>query len=395
MRVLVAAVGKRTEHWEGFLSALARSPELELDVLVADVTDLTVRWLEAIAGRHPSRFRYRVARHWIGEERTGHMASIAYAPGAWRDWPRARPDVVHLTSEPSYLSSAQAIFLRDRRWPGVPITHYAAQNVETRFPWPFPALERRAYRRIDHALPITTAALSVLRAKGYEGAARIVPLGVDRRLFAPASSAADGPFTVGFVGRLEPHKGIADLLEAVRDTQSRLLIAGDGSLRPMVEAESRSRPNEVTHIRWTSHRELPALLQRMHVLALPSIEVVQRNVLPWVGVPLREQFGRVLVEAMACGVPCVATRVGEVAEVVAGGGRLVEPGRPDQLGRAFAEIRDDPELAGHLRRAALERAATFDWEHIAAEVHAVWRELTPRGTPSDEFEHAPALRVAG
>jgi len=49
---MVAAVGKRTEHWEGFLSALADLPDLELDVLVADVTDLTVRWLDAAAGRH-------------------------------------------------------------------------------------------------------------------------------------------------------------------------------------------------------------------------------------------------------------------------------------------------------------------------------------------------------
>ncbi|MBW3608605.1 MAG: hypothetical protein KY463_09655, partial [Actinobacteria bacterium] len=204
MRVLVAAVGKRTEHWEGFFAALAGREDLELDVVVADVTPLTVRWLEGLARRHPERFRFRVARHIIGEERTGHMASIAYAPRSWRTWPERRPDVMHLIGEPSYLSTAQAIAVRDRRWPGVPISHYAAQNVVIGFPWPFPWLERRAYRRIALALPITSAALDVLRRKRYHGAARIVPLGVDCRRFAPQGGPPSGTFTVGFVGRLEP-----------------------------------------------------------------------------------------------------------------------------------------------------------------------------------------------
>lgn len=372
MRVLVAAVGKRTEHWEGFFAALAAWQDLEVDVVVADVTHLTVGWLEAISRRHPDRFRFRVVRHLMGEGRTGHMASIAYAPGSWRTWPDRRPDVVHLIGEPSYLSTAQAIAVCARRWPGVPITHYAAQNVLTGFPWPFPWLERRAYRRIDLALPITSAALDVLRRKGYRGAASIVPLGVDRRRFAPGQEPASGPFTVGFVGRLEPHKGIAELLATSRAIGSRLLLVGDGSLAGAVRAEAVVRPGEVQLIPWSGHDELPALLRRMHVLALPSVEITQRNVLPWVRIPLREQFGRVLVEAMSCGVPCVVTPVGEMAEVIGDAGEVVEP---EGLAAALTRLRDDAEYAANLRTAALERAELFDWDHIARDVRHGWREL--------------------
>jgi glycosyltransferase involved in cell wall biosynthesis len=372
MRVLISAVGKRTEHWEGFFAALAARPDLELAVQVADVTDLTLEWLERLVLRYPGRFSYRLAGHLIGEDRTGHMASVVYAPGAWRDWPAARPDVVHIIGEPSYLSTAQTIAVARRRWPDVPITQYAAQNVVIRFPWPFPWVERWAYRRIDVALPITQAARGVLRHKGYRGAAPIVPLGVDRDRFAPAPGPAPGPFTVGFVGRLEPHKGVTDLLAAAQRARARLLVVGDGAQREDVLAAAAERPGEVELVPWCSHDELPGLLRRMHVLALPSVEVVQRNVLPWIRVPLREQFGRVLVEAMACGVPCVATTVGEMGEVLGDAGVLTPPADVDALTDAFASLRTDPVRRAGLRRAALCRAERFGWDRIAAQVHELW-----------------------
>jgi glycosyltransferase involved in cell wall biosynthesis len=379
VRVLVCAVGHRTEHWEAFFSALAARPDLELDVLVADVTELTVQGLAAIARRHPGRFCYRVARHLIGEQRTGHMASITYAPGTWKDWPARRPDVVHLIGEPSYLSTAQALAICRRRWPGVPVSHYAAQNIVIGFPWPFGLLERRASRNIDLALPITTAARDVLRAKGYGGRTTIVPLGVDRTRFSATDAAPGGPFTVGFVGRLEPHKGIADLLHAARIANCRLLVVGDGSLRGAVKAEAMARPGDVELVPWSTHDQLPTLLGRMHVLALPSIEIVQRNVLPWMRVPLREQFGRVLVEAMSCGVPCIASHVGEMGDVLGPAGMLVKPGDAPALGAAFARLRDDAALASSFRAAALQRAERFGWHHITAEMHALWQDLVLPG----------------
>jgi glycosyltransferase involved in cell wall biosynthesis len=382
MRVLVSVVGKRTEHWEGLFSALMDRSDLELDVWVADVTDITVEWLSQLADSHRGRFSFDVLPHRIGEGRTGHMASIMHAPLALRARLPRRPDLIHIIGEPSYLATAQIIGLRNRRWPGVPITHYAAQNVAIRFPWPFPMLERRAYRQITAALPITAAARDVLRSKGYCGPAPIVPLGVDRSRFVPAASAPVEPFTVGFVGRLEPHKGIADLLEAARSAACRLLVVGDGSLRDAVAAEARARPGDVELVPWSDHDQLPGLLQRMHVLALPSIGVVQRNVLPWMGIPLREQFGRVLVEAMSCGVPCIASDVGEVADVIADAGLLVRPQQPHQLAAAFAHLRDAPSRHAAFRAASLARAPRFGWDHIAADVCGLWRRLAHASEPS-------------
>jgi glycosyltransferase involved in cell wall biosynthesis len=304
------------------------------------------------------------------------MASVVFRRGAHRAVRDFAPDVVHVIGEPSYLSSYQAIRARNRFWPNAPLTHYAAQNVHMHLPPPFPLLERYAYGQIDSAFPITPAALSVLRRKGYRGAARIVPLGVDRATFSPRFLPPTGSFTVGFVGRLEPHKGVADLLDAAARIDCNVLLVGDGSLRPTVEAEQQRRPGRIEHVPWASHDELPDILRRMHALALPSIEVVQRNVVRWVGIPLREQFGRVLVEAMACGVPVVASDVGEIAHVLGGAGVVVPPGDPAALAAGLGRLAGSQRLARERTHAGLIRAARFDWNDVAGEVIEEWSALT-------------------
>jgi len=394
MRVAVIAVGKRTEHWEGLFRALATKADVEILLQVADVSDLAEKRLGRLAEHHPG-LRFRLSPHLLGEDATGHMASVVFRPGSLRGLQAFRPDVIHVIGEPSYLATFQAIQARNRLLAGVPITHYAAQNVLTRFPWPFPALERHAYRHIALALPITPAALSVLRAKGYRGPAEIAPLGVDRRTFAPRPAAPPGPFTAGFVGRLEKHKGIGDLVEACDRLGCRLLVVGDGSLRPWLMDEAARRSGQIQVVPWADHSALPELLARMHALVLPSVEVAQRNVVPWIAVPLREQFGRVLVEAMSCGVPVVATRVGEIPHVVGPSGVLVEPGDPGALAEGLRGLRDVPGCAERLAHRALTRASRYDWDLIADQLVGAWRRTAPPPTASsrDGARHRPPDRL--
>jgi glycosyltransferase involved in cell wall biosynthesis len=377
MRVLATIVGQRTEHWEGFFAALARRPDLDLTVLAADVSETARRRLGALERAQPG-FRLHVTPHVFGEQRTGHMASVLFGPGCWRHLGGWTPHVVHVMGEPAYLSTAQAIRARNRLWPNAQVTLTAVQNVVTRFPLPFPWLERWAYGQAAEAFPVTPAALAVLRAKGYAGPAEVVPLGVDLERFQPHPVPPKCPFTVGFVGRLEPHKGIVDLVEACDRLECRLLVVGDGSLTPWLRAAAERRCDRVELVPWATHDELPHLLGRMHLLALPSVEVVQRNVLPWVGVPLREQFGRVLTEAMACGIPVVGTRVGEIPHVIGSAGLIAPPGDPDALAAALARVRDDPSLAAALARSGSERASLFSWARIADEVYTRWTDISSR-----------------
>jgi glycosyltransferase involved in cell wall biosynthesis len=296
------------------------------------------------------------------------------------------PDVVHIIGEAGYLSTFQMLNLCARYWPRVPVTLYAAQNLVARYPFPFPALERRAYRRLSCAFPITPAADHVLRAKGYRGRSHVVPLGVDTDRFTPRPTRRPRPFTVGFVGWLERHKGILDLLAAADRVDAHLLLVGKGRLQAAVEREAVRRAGRVRLHPWASHHQLPDLLAQMDVLVLPSIPVIQRNIAPWIGIPLKEQFGRVLVEAMACGVPVIGSDVGEIPHVIGDAGLVYPAGDVSSLAQGLAQLRANARLAGHLSAAGRARAREFSWSRIGDELCHVWSDLaaaTPaRGVPT-------------
>lgn len=378
MHVLISTVGQRTEHWIDLLTALVDRPGMEITLCAADVSPLTVQALSELDGRHDA-FRFHLLPHVLGERRTGHMASVLFRPRSMRELRTVQPDVLHIIGEAAYLSTLQAIRLRNRYWPTTPITLYAAQNTMMRLPFPFHRIEQQTYRRVSHAFPITPAALELLRAKGYQGPADIVPLGVDTKVFTPAKTVAPHPFTIGFVGRLEPHKGIWDLLHVSERLDCDLLVVGEGSLREEIRRAARRRPGRV-HLRsWLEHAELPAVLAQMDALVLPGVEIIQRNVVPWIGIPLREQFGRVLVEAMACGIPVVGSDVGEIPHVVGPAGLIFPAGDTVAMAERLARIRDDPQLARRLAAAGRRRAQReFAWTGIAATLHHTWQELRRR-----------------
>ena len=395
MHVMISVVGKRTEHWTSLFAALAARPEVSLTVLAADVSESTRRDLERLSRRW-SRLRCHVTPHRIGEDRTGHMASVLFPRDSLRALAQDRPpDVIHIIGEAAYLSAWQMLRLRRRHWPGVPVTLYAAQNIVIRFPLPFPLIERYVYGGVDHAFPITPAAMNVLRVKGYRGRSTLVPLGVDTSAFQPSPTAPPRPFTAGFVGRLEPHKGIGDLLCAVELLDCDLLVVGDGSMRADVERAAARRPGRVTLCGWADHQRLPSLLARMDVLVLPSIELVQRNVVPWIGIPLREQFGRVLVEAMACGVPVVGSDIGEIPWVIGPGGLTFPPHNATALADQLGRLRDDPAFARELAVRGLARATTeFSWDRIADLMCRIWAQeadLTKSGRADDRRQPSAAV----
>ena len=388
MHVLVTAVGNRTEHWVDLFKKLGERPDVELTIFAANVSPLTRREVGQLSERNP-RVHFHLAPTVLSEGATGHMASAVFRPGSASLLDSTRPDVIHIVGEAAYLSTYQVLRMRRRRWPDVPVTLYAAQNVVTRFPFPFPLLEQRAYRQVTCAFPITPTAHDVLRTKGFRAHARLVPLGVDTQLFQPRERPGPRPFTVGFVGRLEPHKGIGDLLQAGRRLDCDLLFVGAGSMTPDVEREVAARPGRVELHPWVSHDDLPGLLARTDVLALPSVEVIQRNVAPWIAIPLREQFGRVLVEAMACGVPVVGSDVGEIPYVIDTAGLVFPAGDAAALTDRLAQIRDDAVMARKLGRAGYERAQQFGWVRIADRMCEIWQSLIDTGHPGPEDPTSP------
>ena len=166
-----------------------------------------------------------------------------------------------------------------------------------------------------------------------------------------------------FVGRLAAQKGVATLLDAVPllRTRAAVVLVGDGPQRAALERQAgHLGPDRVHFQGFVPHAEVPAWLTAADVLVLPSIY---------------EELGSVLLEAMAAGLPVVASAVGGIPDALGDAGRLVPPSDPVALAAAVDELLDDPALAAELGEAARRRATAFSWDTLAGRVLDVYRQV--------------------
>ena len=305
-----------------------------------------------------------------------HPALFVYDPRpVWRAMGE-RWDVIDIHEEPFALSTAEILLLRAIRRQKAPYVLYSAQNLAKRYPIPFRWLERRALRHAAGVSVCNVAAGRIVERKGLASAATLIPLGTDASFSLSEARRERAPepdrIRVGYVGRLEAHKGIDVLLDAVAgDARLSLRIAGAGSLVQSLRARVHAGgfDDRVEFAGPLGQTDLPAFYRTLDVLAVPSLTTPS-----WV-----EQFGRVAVEAMACGTPVVASESGALPEVVGGAGMLVPPGDSSALRKALLRIGTEPETAAAMREAGLARAAKTSWTAVAGLQEALYhRALGPK-----------------
>ncbi len=269
----------------------------------------------------------------------GHHPSIfVFDPRpVWRLLGQRRWDVLDVHEEPNSLATAEFLVLRALRRRRTPFLLYSAQNIPKRYPPPFRWIERWSLRRAGGAYVCNQGAGEILTAKGLRGALRVLPLGVDPSRFTPTAGATgpSRPLRVGYVGRLTAQKGVDVLIRAVAarpDLRLEVVGAGPeaGALAELIAHLGLT--DRVVQRGFARQEELPEIYRGFDVLAVPS--------LPKPG--LLEQFCRVAVEAMASGVPVVASNIGALPEVVGDAGVLVPPGDPSALAAALGGLLDDP-----------------------------------------------------
>jgi glycosyltransferase involved in cell wall biosynthesis len=173
---------------------------------------------------------------------------------------------------------------------------------------------------------------------------------------------------VGYLGRFVPEKGIRVLMEALRRMQRewRALFVGGGPLEPELLAFAGEHAGRVHVQTAIDHTHVPDWLNAMSVLAAPS-----RTTARW-----REQFGRMIVEAMACGVPVVASDSGEMPFVVGPAGVVVPEGDAAALAAALDRLAGDAALRASRAACGLARVReTFDSSIVAAAHLQFFEEL--------------------
>ncbi len=218
------------------------------------------------------------------------------------------------------------------------------------------ASDRWAARFMPSHLPVSQFMLEQMVRIGARRDRCIVsynPVEVAR--FTPDPDTAKD-VDVLFVGRLAVEKGVEVLLDALTHLPPlRVVIAGEGPLRDALGRQASRLDSPPQFVGRVAHDRLPALINRARVQAVPSPS---------------EPFGMVIVEALACGTPVVASDVGGIPEILSGGqgGWLVPPRDPARLAQALRDaLADDAELT---RRgvAGVRRAADFSQERFAEQV---------------------------
>ena len=261
---------------------------------------------------------------------------------------RARPDVAFLEAEPFAVAAAQWGFSCRRL--GIPFGLQCYENIDRALPAPVRLVRRRLLADAAFVAARSQTAGELARTWGARGTVGLAPPAVPS-WGAPAQAGTERPFTVGYAGRLVESKGLMDLLAAVRALTApvELVLLGDGELRERLEGQQipGSRVRVVTGL---THDQMPEGYAQLDVVVLPS-----HTTPTW-----KEQFGRVIVEALWCGTPVVGSDSGEIPWLIGltGGGVVFPEGDVGALAGALSSLREHPERRRELAetgRAAVER----------------------------------------
>ncbi len=285
---------------------------------------------------------------------------------------KEKPDLVHIEEEPWSVACLQLALMA--KLFGAKSVFFTWENIKrVHSPW-YAAIESLVLKLVDGAIAGNREAKEILQQKGFNKPLIVLPqLGVDPETFSRKDTkklekelGVKG-FVLGFIGRLDEQKGIGDLVEAVKklDFDWTLVIGGNGPLKGWVEQQSEG-DSRIKYVGTINHSDMPYYISLLDVYVLPS-----RTTPVW-----KEQFGHVLIEALASETLVVGSNSGAIPEVVEDAGLIFGEGWVEELANVLTRLYKDKKLQTDLKKKGLELVKEkYTHQKIAVQTTSFYEQL--------------------
>jgi len=289
-----------------------------------------------------------------------HQGLLTFGADLISQMHQFRPQIIQVEQGSRSLAYTQMIILNQLLGIKAKNIFFTWWNLPYTLKFPVSLLEKYNLHHSHGIIAGNQDGAEILGDRGYQGKIKVMPqLGVDEKLFTPKSQPElaaklgiyQGEFVVGFVGRFVPEKGLLTLLQALiglRDYPWKLLLLGRGELRDTLVKiiEENNLQERVIMVESVPHNQVPNYINLMSTLVLPSETTSKVKTLTSVG--WKEQFGHVLIEAMACQVPVIGSNSGEIPHVIGDAGLIFPEGDIQALANCILQLRQNPDLAQRL-----------------------------------------------
>jgi glycosyltransferase involved in cell wall biosynthesis len=289
-----------------------------------------------------------------------------------------RPDIVHVEQEPESINLLQFSLLKSRHH--FPLVFIAWEDHNPlKLGWGFRKIN---YAAADAGIFGNKVAMERAVSFGFRKKRAVIPQYGFEITYDGKARPDDGRFVVGYAGRLVPEKGVQTLVEATRHMPAtEVLIAGEGPLAGAVRHEP-----HVRMLGWVPRTEMASFWSQLDVMVLPSLTDRKK----WV-----EQFGRVIVEAMAAGVPVVGSNAGRIPDTIGDAGLVFHEGDAAGLRQALDALRTSAAQRAELREKGLARVRnSYSHDVLMGRTVRFYEEvLAARGLACDEHSDGAARPI--
>ena len=285
-----------------------------------------------------------------------HTQLQIISPSFYKLIKKIKPDVIFVAEEPYSLQSFEVSIFTGKKYKTF---FYSAQNIYKKFIFPVNFFEKYVFKMASGIFAKSQTAMKILKQKKQNLKVFYLPFGIDENNFKKIEKdekifkklGLRKPL-IGFVGRLSKEKGIFILYEAFKKVYNKLkkgmlIFIGEGPLRKELtrKIKKEKMENVVKITGYIPHEEVIKYIALLDILALPSITLTG-----W-----KEQFGRVLIEAMSCGVPVIGSDSGEIPEVIGDAGLIFKEGQIEELKNCILKILENQDLKRSLIEKGIKR----------------------------------------